>query len=422
MTASPHSPATRPVWVGLAVVLGLALPTSSAFTSLAALIPLAWVILHPAAARAAWQAMLPEARLVAKVVALLLGVILVWAAWSHLQGHAPLRTLSRHSKMVFFLAAIPFLGLAGHRRGFLIGFGLGALASLLASLYAAASGHLFLHAQAGDYAIFRDHIRHNLLLAVALYGLVALLLVEARPWRQRWALWLLAGLATVDVLFLVAGRTGQLLLPILALLLLTRRPRQLASVAAFLVAGLAVGVALLHESSTLGQRVQETWRDYSGYQSSEAQLTSTGMRLQYYQYSLAVIRQGWLAGHGTGSFDDEYKRHALAQGTPYTPTDNPHSDFLFFWLENGLLGLGLVIVLHLAAARAALAMEEPRRLLLLGLTAAFVTAGLLNTTLLDHASGFLYFSLLALLLAGPWPWPLKADAAPAPPPRPDTSA
>lgn len=391
-------------WLVLAFLVGAALPISSALTSLGALAPLLWCVMQPRSAAAAWSGLYRHFRPLVGALAAFAVVILLGAGWALWRDLSPWEALGRHAKFLYFFVLLAFLAAPGRRLAFALGLAAAVVATLAASLYAAASGHLFMHALPGDYAIFRDHIVHNLILVLAAWGLAVLLMRDGADWRREWPGWVILALLVIDVLFLVNGRTGQVILLLLAVALVVRHGRRSAWFALAVATTTAIiAYAFLAEGSALRHGVWETWQDLAGYAGNQAQTTPTGMRLEFYRSSLAIIGEHWFLGHGTGSFADAYSAYAEQQGLSLTHTENPHSDALYFWLENGLPGLLALVAVYVAIVRAGLRAAQPYRELLLGLAAVYMLAGSINSTLMDHATGHLFFALLATLVAGAMP-------------------
>ena len=63
--------------------------------------------------------------------------------------------------------------------------------------------------------------------------------------------------------------------------------------------------------------------------------SSMGQRYTFWKYSLKLIAEKPLLGHGTGSFAKEYQRIAIGE---QFITENPHNEFLMIGVQLGLLG------------------------------------------------------------------------------------
>jgi len=70
-----------------------------------------------------------------------------------------------------------------------------------------------------------------------------------------------------------------------------------------------------------------------GHEQTES---SMGQRYTFWEYSIKLIAEKPLLGHGTGSFAKEYERIAHNE---HLITKNPHNEFLMISVQLGLLGL-----------------------------------------------------------------------------------
>lgn len=248
--------------------------------------------------------------------------------------------------------------------------------------------------------IFKLHITQNLLMAFAAFACA----VQARyaPSSRQAAIWsALAFLAAANVLFLVHGRTGHLVLLVLLVYLLTAWLRwRGVAVAAVAICTIAA-FAYLAPNTALYQRTVLAYQEFSGWKPSAAapHSSSVGLRLEYYRNTLEVIRKHPLLGTGTGGFRQAYAQQV--EGTGRVATHNPHNEFLMTAAQLGLAGLALLLYLLWTqwrlAARLASAQEQ---MLARGLVLTVVTASAVSSTLIDHAEGWFYVWMSALFFAG----------------------
>jgi O-antigen ligase len=252
-----------------------------------------------------------------------------------------------------------------------------------------------------DYpVVFKYHITHNILMAVAalLFALHALEL-DAKNRRARALLWLLAGAATVNVFLLIPGRTGQLALATAIVYLGLAR----FGWRGVLVAGttlLALGsVVWLTPNSVMHERFAKAWQEAAEWQPGEIHTeTSVGLRLQFYRNSLVLIGEHPLLGAGTGAFRSVYAAHV--RGTKMVVADHPHNAFLHVGVELGLFGLAALLALLVVQWRSARWIANPSaRCAARGLIVIFVVAGLVSSTFGDHAEGLFFAWSSGLLFA-----------------------
>ncbi|MGZ4995670.1 MAG: O-antigen ligase family protein [Methylobacter sp.] len=105
-------------------------------------------------------------------------------------------------------------------------------------------------------------------------------------------------------------------------------------------------------SSTLQQRIERGLTEKSAYQTS-GELTSIGIRVIFAKNTLMLIKEHPVLGYGTSSFKSTYAPYAAAQYSDWRggPTSDPHNQYLFVWLENGLIGLLLFLAYIYTAIR-----------------------------------------------------------------------
>jgi O-antigen ligase len=189
------------------------------------------------------------------------------------------------------------------------------------------------------------------------------------------------------VLFMVPGRTGQIVL------LLTLAYLALCQVKRRYVVGVlaAIGIALtvLYLSSDIFSSRWNTvltearaWQ--SGVHGNIA--SSTGTRLDYYSNTLAIIANHPWFGVGTGGFAAAYD--SVVAGTVMPGSNNPHNQYLLFTAQLGVVGLilfvGLFATMALQNTRIA---DRSMRQISWGIWIALVVGNLSNSFFLDHAEG-----------------------------------
>ena len=250
---------------------------------------------------------------------------------------------------------------------------------------------------ADNPVVFKQHLTHNLLMAFAAF-LFAELALSARTPRGRALLWLVSVLAAVNVLFMVQGRTGYVVLAVLALYLgyRLRGPRGLALAAA---ATLAVTCILALVPGTFHDRVQRLLDEYRAWRPGEASQTSTGLRLEFYRNTAAIIRDRPLLGVGTGGFPRAYADRL--QDADAARTRNPHNEYLHIAAQTGLAGLAAMLWLFFVQWRSAPRLAAPQDCHIARALVLTIAVGcLFNSFLLDHTEGLLYAWLSAVLYGG----------------------
>jgi hypothetical protein len=245
--------------------------------------------------------------------------------------------------------------------------------------------------------VIKDSLIHGILMAFGAF-LFAVLGREAPRGRAR-AIWFaLAAAAAANVLFVVPGRTGYVVLAALALYLgyVWRRLTGLALVALAGAAVVGVGYAA---SSTLQGRLLETEREAREWQPGVPARTSVGYRLEFYNNTLKIIRDRPLVGTGTGGFPSAYERQVA--GTGMAPAGHPHNEYLHLMAQLGIPGLVALLALFWVPWRLAPRLPVPHEgLLARGLVLTIAVGCVFNSLLLDHTEGLLFAWGLGVLFGG----------------------
>lgn len=255
--------------------------------------------------------------------------------------------------------------------------------------------------------VFKNHITHNYLMAFGafLFAVQALSPALTAVWR-----WVFAGaavLAAMNVLTMVQGRTGYVVLAALAAYLVASRLRWRGRIAMVLAGMLAVS-GLFTLSATFRDRIDRTVSEAREWRPGISSTTSIGQRLGYYQTTVGMIARRPLLGAGTGGFEAAYTEQV--QGTDVPPSKNPHNQYLLVTGQLGVVGLAAFVGLLVVAWRGATRLPTvPEQDMARGLVLAMASGCLFNSLLLDHTEGMLFCWLLAVLYGG-YPRQASRDA------------
>jgi len=329
-------------------------------------------------------------------------------AWAGGFGPDQRQFLRKYADLLMVAVFLWFLLDPRHRARALTAFACAMLLTLALS-YAAAAGLLpparWLRATPGNAVVFKLHITHGLMMALAslLFGLFAF---EASAAGRRlaagaWAL--VCALALVNVLFMVQGRTGYLVLAAFIVLVFGLRAgwRGLAVASVIVCVG---AVAIYQTSGSMRQRIDLTLSELSQWDPGTPTLdsNSVGRRLEFFTGSLALTRERPLLGYGLGNFASAYRDHV--EGTGREPTSNPHNEALLLAIQAGLPAV--LLFLHLLARIAISARSLPtlhERVLAPALVLWIGIGGVFNALLIDHTESLLFTLLLGLLAAAALP-------------------
>lgn len=238
--------------------------------------------------------------------------------------------------------------------------------------------------------VFHNHIITGFMVGFGSY-LSGLLAFRNRGWLRRAysGLWFLT---SYQVLFINNGRTAYLLYAVLMILLIVQIFSLKQALIALLIFSSALGVCFKYSPVIQG-----------GYQyfNKELQLlkqnnidSSLGKRLQFHRYSKSLFFQHPVLGIGTGSFIHQfYKDNPVPiWGKEIT---EPHSQYWMTLVEQGLVGLGLLVLFLGSLLYATIQLKETRSLLL-GLLTVFCISCFTDTLLCFSALGYLLILFSAL--------------------------
>ncbi len=385
-----------------AIALGASIPVSTALDNVLLVIVLA--------AWAAWAASGPFRAIDKKTLKnnalmiplMLFGLLAVGMLWSNVTLREALSQLWKYADLLFIpLFAMVFRDRETRLRG-LYAFAAAMVITLVLSylFYARLVPQWPFFASDGiSPTVFKYKITHSILVAYAAYLFVWFGDTATRR-RTRLVWYTLALFAAGNVLLLVQGATGYVVLGALALLLAIQRTgrRELAAVALLAVVGVT---ALAFIPSPFQQRIVLIKSELHLWASGDAkaQDTSTGLRLDFHKNTLSIIAAHPLTGVGTGGFPKAYAEQV--KGTGKYATHNPHNEFLNIAAQIGLGGMVVLIALFWAQWRAVPQLATPmEQALARALVLTLVVGCLVNSLLLDHAEGLFYAWMSGLLYGG----------------------
>jgi hypothetical protein len=222
--------------------------------------------------------------------------------------------------------------------------------------------------------------------AFALLGCAA----DAWRYRRRLALGLgvVAAAFIANIAFVATGRTT--LVTIVALVpLFGFRKLGWKGMAAAMVVGGVFASALWMSSPYLRQRVVHAVEEVELYR-TEHEVTSSGLRLEFWRSSIDAIAKAPIAGNGTGSIPEQLQSaRSTETGIASFGTVNPHNEILVVAIQLGLIGT--VALLAMWAAHLLLFRGDGLAswIGLLAVTQNIV-GSLFNSHLSDFTQGWIY--------------------------------
>jgi O-antigen ligase len=391
-------------WV--AVALGFTIPVSTALDSiLLGLLVVFWILAADSGEK--WR------QLISNPLALLslgmFGLLVLGLFYGEADPWDGLRYLSKYKELLLIALLIPCFQEEKTRRYGLLAFSL-ALALTLLFSYAIGIGLLpeyfffFPHVPTGltgsfNPVTFKHSITHSILMAIAAFMFAQMArYASVTGIRILWAI--LSIMAVFNVLFMVQGRTGYLVLGLLLIYFFFDMWKWKGLALAAML-GILLSAAAYLGSDTFHSRITKAANEFSQWQPGQpANLRdSVGLRMEWYKNSLGIIRDHPVFGVGTGGFRQAYAEKI--KGTGMLPANHPHNQYLLTAIDLGLLGLGALLYLFYRQWRLAKMLPSAlERSLAHALLIAIMSGCLFNSLLVDHTESLLYGWMSGLLYAG----------------------
>ena len=408
---SPGQPLQRwamPALRASTVLIGLAVPISTALDNFLLAVVLLGLLFN---APAVWQ--IAANHPVARAAWLLFGVLTFAVAYGATPIGEALGVLGKYIDLAFVPLFMLMFAQAKTRawaeRAYIGAMGLTLFLSYLVGFkLLAVQAWMSGISSADNPVIFHSHITQNNMMAYAAF-LVLLKCRDALTARSRLVWLAFAALAIVNVLFMVQGRTGYIILLLLlcwfAWISLGRYFRQRGKIwgwkqgAMVLLASVFLVSSAYFVSPRLHERVSLVGAEIQAWQPNrENQGSSTGTRLNFYYNAIQIVAKHPLLGVGTGGFEAAFT--GQIKGTNLLTTPNPHNEFLLISAQTGLIGLALMVYLFATLWRAAPRLDtaygqDAAR----GLVLAYLVNCALNSALHDHADGLFFAWMTALLFS-----------------------
>jgi O-antigen ligase len=233
----------------------------------------------------------------------------------------------------------------------------------------------------------KDYISQSALFAVCAFGLIDRAADLWRSGKQRALVLLLAAaLFIANIGFVATGRTTLVVLAVLALLFGLRKSGWKGGLGVCVIGGM-LSAGLWASSPYLRDRVSTAIGEVESYSGNN--VTSAGLRLEYWRKSFAFIAEAPAIGHGTGTIPQLFRRDAGPDTDRQLITTNPHNQVLTVAIQLGFLGA--IALIAMWAAHIAL-FRDRTHFAWLGLVVVMqnVVGSLFNSYLFDFGQGWLY--------------------------------
>jgi O-antigen ligase len=198
-----------------------------------------------------------------------------------------------------------------------------------------------------DHTVFYNYISQSLVFAFVVTCSFANGLRQGPVFTVRRLFWIsLAVFGLVSMLFLSTGRVGLVAL-VAGMLYLIARRFGFGALIMLIMFG-CLGMYIIWGEYGVGARFASGVQDIREFQGVQTSQTSWGARLSMYLLSFNLIAQAPLFGHGLGDYQTLamafYELPSMKAISGY----HPHNQYLYLFVELGIVGLGLYLWLHLA--------------------------------------------------------------------------
>lgn len=378
----------------LSIIAVIAAPISTAATTIATISLLIFWLLSGQALQTvqkSWQQ--PFGKMLVVFVAwLIIGTFYADNDW-----HGKLETLSSWKKLLF---AYLLLGIFQQRiwqkrfiEYYVIAMTISAvIASVLWSL-----DWIVRPSNGGGAGIFMTNHATQSMAFVAAFLSCVFLITEAEDNSHKYFLIAASCLFLFNIFFISMARSGYLALPIATAFAagsiygFRKLPHILGTIS------IAIVVFAI-TSTTLQNRIKLALDEKANYQTS-SEVTSVGIRVVFYKNTLELIKQQPWFGYGTSSFKSTYSALAATKSNDWkgSSASDPHNQYLFVWLENGLFGLLLFFAYIYTGIRQGLA-NKPYGAIAASFLVAIAASSLFNSHFKTFSEGYMLAFFLGALL------------------------
>jgi O-antigen ligase len=388
-----------------AIAIGASLPVSAALDNVLLTVLLVTWLVSGSITR---KNLIINNNLLCRPALLLFVLLLIGMTYSAASWRESFLYLSKYIDLLFIPLLLYVFRDQATRRHALLALAVSLACVLILSIVVKAGwmpSNPFMRGTTASPTVFKLSLTHNIMMAFGSFLFAGMgLMAQARA--SQWAWFALSILAIFNVTTMVPGATGYLILGALIVLFGASRSHWSGALCATAALTLLAGILLLTQTQ-FQHRLTAIAAEVGQWHPDQPAQTSTGLRLEFYQNTLAIIAQHPLVGVGTGGFPKAYAEQV--RGTGKTETRNPHNEFLNIMAQIGIAGVAALVWLFLLQWRLAAKLDDPmEQALARALILTMVIGCLFNSLLLDHTEGLFYAWLTGLLYGG-----LRPAAEPA---------
>ena len=319
---------------------------------------------------------------------LLFGVIALGLFWSHVPWEEKFPMFMKYHRLLYIPMIVSILQTDLQRRHAINAFLVVSIGILFIS-YGKFLGMLPFHDEGMGYVVTRNRISHSIFMSFAAFLMLHRMVAHHGIYRYVWGC--LGALAVANVMFLVNGRTGQLIVMTLIALFVWQQLGA-KSIGYFIVTAILAVIALKTVPAIQHSRLLAVGQEINDANSS------SGLRMGFYKNSIELVKKHPVLGVGTGAFKSEYAKQ-VEENKEIQATANPHNQYLLIAIETGLVGLFAFLFFLLSGWRSAAYLGAQEGDVVQGLVLLFALGSAFNSLLFDAGEGRFYCTLLAVIVS-----------------------
>lgn len=300
-------------------------------------------------------------------VAVTMGLYIAWQVVGLSYTEAPmpyaLKSIFSERKMAYILPLVLVFSDGAPKRRFLIAFLAVSTLALVASsalvmIPLQAWVKLFSHQDprwvsrviSENQFLLRSNVTQGMVFALCAFLALWFSLQQQKP-AAVWGLRMLAAAFAINIATLTHGRSGYVVFLVLTVCAFAMR-RGFRGVLVGLISTACLALFSFYALPSVHQRVMQGVTEAREFDTAGRE-TSLGIRVLLYGVTLELIRENPVLGLGTGGFKQRYSAIAAEKysGWQSRPADDPHNQYLFILVENGVIGLLTFFALIFAILR-----------------------------------------------------------------------
>lgn len=280
-------------------------------------------------------------------VAIAIGMYIGWQVIGLSYTDAPmsyaLKNIFTERKICYILPLTLIFSDERPKRRFLIAFLTTCVAGLVLS-FAVINPHLHWRFSLNPDAVFRSNVTQSIVFALAAF-LSLWFAFQYRALARKWVFYAVAVIFLLNIATLTPGRSGYVVSLVLIVWSFAMW-RGFKGVLIGFIAALCIGVIAFNASPSVHNRMMKGVNEINNFSTSTEE-SSLGIRMVLYKTTLDMIRENPVLGIGTGGFKQRFSAIAAQKYTGWraSPAEDPHNQYLFVTVENGLIGLATFLFL-----------------------------------------------------------------------------